>query len=107
MELNSEALAFGKTQIAAAALIFLSTLLWACSFGLTGIASNDFFTFKFHIILGKALSANMALFLLTFPLPIAFMATFAKRMGKASLILVSMVSSLFALIAAMALFPTL
>ena len=77
MELNSEALAFGKMQIAATALIFLSTLLWACSFGLTGIALNDFFTFKFNIILGKVLSANMVLFILTFPLPLALMATVA------------------------------
>jgi hypothetical protein len=107
MEINSDLLSVGKMPITAATSIFASTLLWAFFFGLTGIGANDLFTFKLHIILGKALTTNMLLFLLTFSLPIALMAAFAKRMEKANLIIFSIFPSILALIIAMAVFQQL
>jgi len=107
MEINTDALAFGKPQIAAAVAIFLSTLFWAIFFGMTDIGVNDLFTFKLHIVMAKAFSVNMLLFLLTLMLPTAIMAGLLKKMGKANLVLVSMVSSLLALVVAMAFFPSI
>ena len=82
MQINSDFLSVGKIPIAAAASIFATTLLWAFFLGMTGLGANDLFTFKLHIVLGKILTINMLLFFLTFSLPIAIMAAFAKRMQK-------------------------
>ncbi|MFA4856018.1 MAG: hypothetical protein WC634_05555 [archaeon] len=109
MEISEDALAFGKIQIAAAIAIFAATMLWAAFFGLTGMSLNDFLTLKFNIVLEKIL-ANLpavALFLLTFSLPVAIITAFAKKMEKINLMLLSGVSSFFALTIAMLLFPAM
>src|SRR3989338_7840388 len=109
MEISEDALAFGKIQIAAAIAIFAATMLWAAFFGLTGIGLNDFLTLKFNIVLEKILAnlPTVALFLLTFSLPVAIITAFAKKMEKISLMLLSGVSSFFALTIAMLLFPAM
>jgi len=96
---------FGKKQIIIAVAIFLATLAWAIALGLTGITVNDLFTFKIGIVAEKVLSLNTALFFFLLPLPAAIMASLAGREDKATLMILSMVSSLLALITAMAAFP--
>ncbi len=109
MELNLDAIEFGKMQIIAAVLIFLSTLLVACIFGMTGIGLNDLLTFKFNIVLEKILAnlPTIILFFLVLSLPVALITVFAKRMEKINLIIVATISSFLALIIAMVLFPAL
>ncbi len=109
MELNIDTIKFGKMQIIAAALIFLSTLLVACVFGMTGIGLNDLLTFKFNIVLEKILAnlGTIILFFLVLSLPVAIITVFAKRMEKINLIIVAMISSFLALIISMLLFPAL
>ena len=107
--MDTNAVEFEKIQIIAAVLIFLSTLLVAGIFGMTGIGLNDLLTFKFNIVLEKILAnlTTIILFFLAFSLPIAIITVFAKRMEKINLIIVATVSSLLALIIAMLLFPAL
>ena len=98
---------FGKEEIAAIAIIFLTTILWASFLGLSGIAANDFFTFKIDIVAEKLMNLNTALFFFALPLPIVAMAAFAKRCDKASLMIFSFISSLLGLLIAMFIFPNL
>ncbi len=109
MELDIGTIKFGKMQIAAVALIFLSTLLVASIFGMTGIGLNDLLTFKFNIVLEKLLAnfGTFILFFLVLSLPIALITIFAKKMEKINIIITAMISSFLALMIAMLLFPNL
>ena len=109
MELDIDSIEFGKIQIIAAALIFLTTLLVACIFGMTGIGLNDLLTFKFNIVLEKIIAniGTIVLFFLVLSLPIAMITVFAKKMEKINIIIVAMISSFLAIIIAMLLFPAL
>ena len=109
MELEIDSIEFGKMQIIAAVVIFLSTLLVASIFGMTGIGLNDLLTFKFNIVLEKLLAnlPAMILFFLTLSLPVALITVFAKRMKKINVIITAMISSFLAMIIAMFLFPAL
>ncbi len=107
MEINTESLEIGPKQIIAAVLILLTTFLWTFFLASTGIVINDFFTFQMDIVAGKLLTINTLLFFITLPIPITVMAIFAKRMDKANLMIVSLISTLLAVGAAMILFKNL
>ncbi len=107
MQLDIGAIKFGKMQAAAAIAVGASILLWAYFLNAAGIAVNDFFTFKLHILLDKIISVNFLLFIIAFPLTGAIITALAKKMRKINLMLFSLLSALVALSAAMLLFPPL
>lgn len=102
-----ENFSFGKKEIAVIALVFVTTILWASVLGLTGITVNDLFTFKIDIVAEKLMNLNTVLFFFALPLPIVAMASFSKRMDKATLMIFSTISSLLGVLVAMFIFPNL
>lgn len=101
MQISENALDFGKMQIAAMAAVAASIFIWTFFLNLSGITVNDFFTFKIDIILGKLLTINFLLFLLTFPMTGAIIAAFAKKMDGTNLAIFAMISGFIALTIAM------
>jgi hypothetical protein len=101
MRIKTDALGFSKMHIAAACAIAATILLWAYFLNATTISVNDLFTFKFQILLEKIISINFALFIITFPLPSALLAAFAKKMQKTSLMIAALLATAIALIIAM------
>ena len=109
MAFDIDSIKFGKMQIIATVIIFLTTLLVACIFGMTGIGLNELLTFKFNIVLEKIIEniGTIILFFLVLSLPVAIITVFAKKMEKINLIIVAIISSFLALIISMIIFPTL